>query len=497
MCAQLAWASGPPNPQTIDSNTAYYLRDPGFRLTFTTLTCDQDPFLMLVIEKIKPHCFPTNSIHSKDMRRNILHEGAENLKYEIREIVSVATQLQDLGVQITWENIGDPIEKGETPPNWIRETVSEIVADPKSWGYCNTAGVLETREFLANQVNERGGVKITPDEINFYNGLGDAVAKVYGLLRREARILGPSPAYSTHSSAEAAHSGYSHTTYQLDPKNGWMPDMQEIRQKAKHNDSIAGILLLSPDNPTGAVYPREILDEFAAIAKENDLFIIADEIYANIVFNGSPALHLSEWIGDVPSLAMKGISKEYPWPGSRCGWLEILNKDKDANFAAYVDSLLAAKRLEVSSTTLPQLSIPKVMGDARYPDHLERRKAQFAARANEVESTFSGIDEVIANKPGGAFYYTVMFKDNVLNGSQTLTINDPVVKQLIEDKVQNVEPDKRFVYYLMAATGIVVVPLSGFQCKHPGFRATLLEHDDQKRAWIFKTLREKIAEYIE
>ena len=246
------------------------------------------------------------------MRRNIVHEGAENLKYEIREIVSVATQLQDMGVQITWENIGDPIEKGEAPPTWIREIVSEIAADPKSWGYCNTAGVLETREFLANQVSERGGVKITPNEINFYNGLGDAVAKVYGLLRREARILGPSPAYSTHSSAEAAHSGYSHTTYKLDPKNGWMPDMQEIRKKAKHNDSIAGILLLSPDNPTGAVYPREILDEFAAIAKENDLFIIADEIYANIVFNGSPALHASEWIGDVPALAMKGISKEYP-----------------------------------------------------------------------------------------------------------------------------------------------------------------------------------------
>ena len=83
-----------------------------------------------------------------------------------------------------------------------------------------------------------------------------------------------------------------------------------------------------------------------------------------------------------------------------------------------------------------------------------------------------------------------------MNDSQTLSISDPAVKKLIEDKVENVEPDKRFVYYLMGATGIVVVPLSGFQCKHPGFRATLLEHNDQKRAWIFKTLREKIAEYI-
>jgi alanine-synthesizing transaminase len=85
------------------------------------------------------------------MRRNLLHEGAANLKYEIREIVAVANQLHDLGVEITWENIGDPIQKGESPPKWIREIVSELVVDPRSWAYCNTAGVNQTREFLAAQ----------------------------------------------------------------------------------------------------------------------------------------------------------------------------------------------------------------------------------------------------------------------------------------------------------------------------------------------------------
>ncbi|MDB4756818.1 pyridoxal phosphate-dependent aminotransferase [Mariniblastus sp.] len=429
------------------------------------------------------------------MRRNLLHEGAANLKYEIREIVAVANQLHDLGVEITWENIGDPIQKGESPPKWIREIVSELVVDPRSWAYCNTAGVNQTREFLAAQVNARGGVQVTPDEINFYNGLGDAVAKVYGFLRREARILGPSPAYSTHSSAEAAHSGYDHFTYRLDPRNGWMPDMDEIRQKAAYNDSVAGILLLSPDNPTGAVYPPEILAEFAEIAREFDLFIIADEIYSNIVYNGTEPLHLSEWIGETPALAMKGISKEYPWPGSRCGWLEILNKERDSNFAAYVESLLAAKRLEVSSTTLPQLSIPRVMGDHRYPDHLKTRQKMFGQRADEIESAFANVESVLVNKPGGAFYYTVMFQPEILGSRQTLEIADPAVRKLIESKVENVEPDKRFVYYLMGATGIVVVPLTGFQCDYPGFRATLLEHDDQKRHWILKEIVSAINEY--
>ena len=209
------------------------------------------------------------------MRRNLLHVGAANLKYEIREIVVAAHELESLGLELTWENIGDPVQKGEPPPQWIRDTISDLVHEAPSWAYCDTQGVYETREFVAEEVNRRDGVRVSPDEIMFFNGLGDAVAKVYGFLNREARILGPSPAYSTHSSAEAAHSGYNHVTYDLDPYNGWMPDVDDIRSKVHYNDSIAGILLLTPDNPTGAVYPREIVEEIAAIAHKNDVFLIA------------------------------------------------------------------------------------------------------------------------------------------------------------------------------------------------------------------------------
>ena len=431
------------------------------------------------------------------MRRNIVHAGAGSLSYEIREIVGVGREIRALGREVIWENIGDPIEKGERVPDWISSVVHELLDEPASWGYCDTAGVPATREFLAAQVNNReGGVKVTPNDILFFNGLGDAVAKVYGFLRREARVLGPSPAYSTHSSAEAAHSGYSQVTYELDPYNGWMPDVDDIRNKVKYNDSIAGILLLSPDNPTGAVYDRDTLEAIAEIARQHNLFMIADEIYAHIVYNGHTRLHMSQWIGDVPALAMRGISKEYPWPGSRCGWLEVLNKDKDGNFAQYVDSILAAKRLEVSSTTLPQMSIPRVIGDARYPAHLERRAAMFEKRADDAVQAFDGCDPVIVNKPSGAFYMTVMFKPGVLNRHQTLSIENTVIRARIEELVRNVSPDKRFVYYLMGATGIVVVPLTGFHCKHEGFRVTLLETDDAKRAYIFRTLREAIDTYI-
>lgn len=430
------------------------------------------------------------------MRRNIVHEGAGSLTYAIREIVQVAHRIRDLGQEITWENIGDPVQKGEEIEPWIRGIVRELVEESGSWGYCATAGVDETRRFLADEVNRRGGVQVTPDDILFFNGIGDAVTKVYGFLRREARVLGPTPAYSTHSSAEAAHSGYEHLTYELDPRNGWMPDLDDMRMKCRYNDSIAGILIINPDNPTGAVYPREVLEEIVAVAREHDLFLIADEIYAHIVYNGHRTLHLSEVADDVCALVMRGISKEVPWPGARCGWIEVLNRDRDALFDTYVESVLASKMLEVCSTTLPQLAVPRILGDERFADHLARRAAVFEARAREATEILGAVPGVIVNQPSGAFYLTVLFEDGALNDGQSLPVENLQVRELVEGLVDGVPRDLRFVYYLLGATGICVVPLSGFCCRREGFRATLLECDDAKRRWTWETLASAMRAYL-
>lgn len=430
------------------------------------------------------------------MRRNIVHKGAGSLTYAIREIVQVAHRFRDLGMDITYENIGDPVQKGETVVPWIREILHDVVDHDVAWAYCDTVGVRETREFLAAEVNKRGGAQVTPDDIIFFNGIGDAVSKVYGFLRREARVIGPTPAYSTHSSAEAAHSGYEHLTYELDPYNGWMPDLDDLRLKVKYNDSIAGLLLINPDNPTGAVYPREMLEGMVAIAREFGLFVVCDEIYTHIVYNGYQTLHTSEVIGDVCGIVMRGISKEVPWPGSRCGWIEVLNRGRDEVFNAYVNSIVAAKRLEVCSTTAPQMVIPRMMGDARYPAHLARRAAMFEARAREAHAALEGIPGVHVNCPSGAFYMTVLFEDGALHPAQTLPIEDARIRGMVEQLVRGVPNDQRFVYYLMGSTGICVVPLTGFYCKRDGFRVTLLETDDEKRRWIFSTLARSLRKYL-
>jgi alanine-synthesizing transaminase len=429
------------------------------------------------------------------MRRDIVHVGADQLTYEIREIVEVANDLKALGLDITWENIGDPIEKGEKLPAWMKEIIVDLVSDDRTYAYAATRGVPATLEFLADQVNQRGGCQITPKDLIFFNGLGDAVAKVFGFLKREARIIGPSPAYSTHSSAEAAHSGYEHLTYNLDPTNRWMPDLDDLEKKVKYNDSIAGILLINPDNPTGAVYPEEVLRGIVDIARRYNVFVICDEIYAHIVYNGAKTKHLSEVIDDVPGMALRGISKEYPWPGSRCGWIEVFNKSKHPQFEKYINSLLSAKRLEVCSTALPQYSIPRIIGDPRYPDHLKQRNGMFEHRAREAYDIFSKVDGLTVTKAQGAFYMSIIFNDGVLNNSQSLKIDNPQVREYIEARVSSVHPDKRFVYYLLGATGICVVPMTGFCCSRHGFRITLLECNDEKRQWTWHTIADAIRTY--
>lgn len=431
------------------------------------------------------------------MRRNIVHPGADSLNYEIRSIVAIGRRIESLGVDMTWENIGDPIAKGEKIEPWIKEKALEVMNDDDSWGYCDSKGVQDTREFLSKCVNDRGGPQINAEDILFFNGLGDAISKIFSEMRREARILGPSPAYSTHSSGEAAHSGYEHLTYKCDPKNGWLPDIEDIRNKVKYNDTITGILLISPNNPTGVVYPKHILQQVVDIAREYDLMIINDEIYSHIVYNGAETVHLSEVIGDVPGIALRGISKEFPWPGSRCGWLEVFNRGNDSNFDRYVKSLADSKMLEVCSTSMPQMVIPKVYGDSRYIGHLQKRAKMYEGRSKEAYDILSPVKGISVVKPEGAFYMTVVFEPGVLNERQSLPAANQAVRNYMEELIKpGLALDQRFAYHLMASQGVCVVPLSGFCCSEFGFRFTLLEMDDEVRISTFKKLAQAIKDFL-
>ncbi len=425
-----------------------------------------------------------------------ISRGGSGLTYEIRNIVLIAKKMQEYGLKIIWENIGDPVQKGENIPDWMKEVLIDILKDNASYAYSPTKGVDDTRKFIADRVNARGKVQITPENIIFFNGLGDAIARAYSSIQVDARMIMPEPTYSTHLMAEVLHASFPPNTYRMNPYNNWHPDLRELEQKVRSHRAIVGILIINPDNPTGFVYPLEALETVVRIARENDLFVISDETYINIVYNGKKTVPIGDVIGDVPGIAMKGISKEAPWPGARCGWMEVYNAEKDPIFARFINTILHQKMSEVCSTTLPQMAIPRIMTHPEYKNYLLNRTQHYEKLSAIAYGVLKDVPFVISNKSNGAFYMTVVFNESVLNERQTLPIAQPEVRSYVESLTKDIEYDKRFVYYLLASTGICVVPLTSFFSPLLGFRMTLLDKDVDEFEYVVKTIALKITEYI-
>jgi aspartate/methionine/tyrosine aminotransferase len=425
-----------------------------------------------------------------------ISRGGSGMTYEIRNIVLIAKKMQEYGLKIIWENIGDPVQKGENIPGWMKDVLIDIIRDDSSYAYSPTKGMDATRQFIAERTNARGKVQITPEDVIFFNGLGDAIARAYSSIQVDARMIMPEPTYSTHLMAEVLHASFPPNTYRMNPYNNWHADLRELEQKVRSHRAIVGILIINPDNPTGFVYPVEALEQVVRIARENDLFVIADETYINIVYNGKKTVPVGDVIGDVPGISMKGISKELPWPGARCGWMEVYNADKDPIFSRFINTILHQKMSEVCSTTLPQMAIPRIMTHPEYKNYLRERIEHYEKLSAIAYGVLKDVPFVIANKSNGAFYMTVLFNESVLNERQFLPIEQQEVRQYVESLTKDIEYDKRFVYYLLASTGICVVPLTSFFSPLLGFRMTLLDKDIEEFEYVVKTIAVKITEYI-
>ena len=430
------------------------------------------------------------------LRNKLIYEGGDLLEYEIRNIVKKAEKVAEAGQEIFWENIGDPVQKHARIPDWMKEIIIGLMHEDKTYGYCHSKGVLETREFLAQRTNALGGAQITADDILFFNGLGDAIAKIYQFIHPSSRIIGPSPAYATHSSAEAAHANAAPLTYNLDPGNRWYPDLDDLYNKVKYNPNVVGILIINPDNPTGMVYPLETLKKMVALAEEFGLILISDEIYNNITYNGAKAYSLAEVIGKVGGIALKGISKELPWPGSRCGWAEFYNRKWDPEFDHLCHTLEDAKMVEVCATTLPQKAIPLIWQDPRYQPYRDQLNQDIGKRGRIIAEILGDVEYIKFNDTKGAFYNTIVFREGALKPGQTLQTTNPTIQGLLEEWVtDSLEHDKRFAYYLLATKGVCVVPLSSFHSPLKGFRVTLLEENESLLAETFEKIKSGIIEY--
>ncbi len=438
------------------------------------------------------------------MRQPIACPNQNLMRYGIREIVDVAQRLRELdpGLQVIGENIGDPVAKGWEAPGFIRDILTDLIRaqGAQVFAYTHSRGRVETRRWVAEYSRRFApSSRLDYERVLFVNGLGAGISVLYRMLAPGARVLQPQPAYPTHISAERWHAGAEALAYRLDPRRQWQPDLDHLERQVRRHPCVAGILLINPNNPTGAVYSEATLEAVVRLAERHRLMLISDEVYFRMVFNPGSYTQLTELVGDrVPLLVLRGLSKDVPWPGSRCGWLEFHNVEADRDFAAYFEGIKKAVMLEVCATTLPQAAAPLIYDHPEYAPWLARYCAELEANSNAIRSILSRAPGVQVNPIQGAFYMTILFNEGVLNGRQALPVANAqaadFIRRLAADPALPL--DKRFAYYLLAATGICVVPASDFDSPWPGFRVTTLERDPARRDETYRRLAESIARYL-
>ena len=438
------------------------------------------------------------------MRTPLVCPHTDLMRYGIREIVDVVQQLQALNprLEIMGENIGDPVAKGWAVPGFIQEILTDLIrSDSREvFAYTHSRGRVKTRKWVVEHARRFApSTRLDYEQVVFVNGLGAGISVIYRMLAPGVRVLQPHPAYPTHISSERFHAGSESIGYRLDSSRRWQPDLDHLEYQVKQHPEVGGILLINPNNPTGAVYTEEVLEAVLHIAERYQLMVISDEVYFRMVYNQARYVQITELAEDrVPLLVMRGVSKDVPWPGARCGWLEFHNLDRDQEFQDYFEGIKKSVMLEVCSTSLPQTAVPLIYDHPEYERWLSQYCADLEANSNAIFTILHRTRGIRIQPIQGAFYMTVLFDEGVLNEHQSLPIADLKVADFIRRRaaVPQTPLDKRFAYYLLAATGICVVPATDFESPAPGFRITTLERNPDHRDRTYRRLAAAIVQYL-
>lgn len=426
------------------------------------------------------------------------------MKYQIREIVDTAQKIKEIdpGFDFVAENIGDPIPKGWKVPGFLKEVITEEVQKDgdKVFGYSHSRGLPEARKWVV-EYSKRFSPSSSLDYENvlFCSGLGAGISALYHMLPKGKRILQPTPSYPTHASMESFAASSEPISYKLDPENEWQPDLDDMEKQIVDYPEVVGILVINPNNPTGAVYSRDTLEKIVQLAEKYGLMIISDEVYFRMVYNGHEYAQLTDLAsGRVPLVVMRGISKDVPWPGGRLGWLEFHNVEPDDDFGNYVESVKKRILMEVCSVSLPQYILGDIYDHPEYEKWNEAYNLELEKNGNYIAEILGTTPGLKVNKTNGAFYMMPLFEKGVLNNKQFLKIDNDKVREFIESEVAGADMplDQRFTYYLLAATGICVVPASGFFSPYYGFRLTTLDRDEERRKDTYARLSAAVKEYI-
>ena len=307
-----------------------------------------------------------------------------------------ALRMKAAGTEVLMLNTGNPGRFGFSLPESLRAALLSRLDEAVP--YCDVRGMRDAREAVARYHRERGIEGASPDDVFLSNGVSEAATMLAtALLGTGEELLLPSPCYSLWSNAARLADAVP-VFYRCDPANGWQPDLDDIKRKI--GPRTKAILVIDPNNPTGAVYGREVLEGIAALARERGLVLIADEIYDRLVLDGAPFLSLASLAPDLPCVTLNGLSKSHIVCGFRCGWMLFSGPAGVLDEVRAGVMKLAAMRL--CGNVLSQLAVPAALADRAFTR--EMLEGRLRGQRDVFCRALDGIDGVSYVKNRAAFY---------------------------------------------------------------------------------------------
>ena len=371
--------------------------------------------------------------------------------YDIRgPVLREAHRLEEEGHKIYKLNIGNPAPWGfEAPEEILRDVIHNI---PQSQGYCDSKGIYPARKAVMQYYQKLGVVGVDVEDVYIGNGVSELVVMaMQGLINDGDQVLIPSPDFPLWTAAVNLCRGKP-VHYVCDEGSGWQPDLDDIR--ARITPRTRALVVINPNNPTGAVYEQGMLEALLEIAREHDLIVLADEIYDKIVYDNAtyiPLAGLAE--DDLLVLTFSGLSKSYRAAGFRTGWLLVSGCKLRAQ--DYIEGLDILASMRLCSNVPSQHAIQTALGGYQSIDDLVAPGGRLHEQRDAAWEMLNAIDGIDCVKPRGALYLFPRLDVNKFN----------------------ITDDVRFVYDLLVKEKVLVVQGTGFNWAKPDhFRIVFLPH---------------------
>ena len=372
--------------------------------------------------------------------------------YDIRgPVLDKARQMQEEGHKIIQLNIGNLAHFGLAPPD---EIVQDMIRNlPDAAGYTDSKGLFAPRKAVVHYTQEKGIRGVTVDDVYLGNGASELIVmSLNALLDDGDEILVPAPDYPLWTAAVSL-SGGRPVHYLCDEGSGWLPDLDDIRRKV--GPRTRGIVVINPNNPTGALYPPELLKGIVEIARQHQLIVFADEIYDKTLYDGHTHTSLASLADDVLFVSFNGLSKNYRSCGYRAGWMVVSGEKRHAR--DYVEGLNMLASMRLCANTPGQLAIQTALGGYQSIKDLVAPGGRLCKQRDRAHELLAQIPGVSVVKPKAALY---MFPR-------------------LDPKVYPITDDQQFAYELLADEKVLIVQGTGFNWPAPDhFRMVFLPNVD-------------------